>query len=397
MKSPIVSLKILITALCMAVIAVACSPVAPLSPQVATQQTLRAANTFSPTATSSPPPAPTTHPTPTSPPPTPTLTNLKLPVVLPGGPILAENASQMLELAHWDYSGLLGAQILPEQDQIFLGLADQMVLYDPQNEAGTQQSPWPPSDTGWSNPGAIFSPDGSLVAYLRGSCPAESIRCQIDVQPANGGPSLFTLETDVLSAFAISRDNRFVVIGGSEGLAVYSLEDGHLITTLPESLFFDRIAIAPDGSRVAGFVYMSEHVDVWSLPEGELAYRLEPPAYRGVFFPNNVAFSPDGQILAVGANGLIGLWQAAGGEELLFWQPHDSEIGSLAFSPDGTLLASSDWNGRVVISAVNSGQVLHTFQGSDTMIWQLGFAAQGALLVTFDSHGVMRLWGIPPQ
>jgi WD40 repeat protein len=61
-----------------------------------------------------------------------------------------------------------------------------------------------------------------------------------------------------------------------------------------------------------------------------------------------VAFSPDGSLLAsADANGTIGLWDPATGQPTRSPLQVGSGVSGVAFSPDGKLLASGDSNGTV--------------------------------------------------
>jgi len=61
---------------------------------------------------------------------------------------------------------------------------------------------------------------------------------------------------------------------------------------------------------------------------------------------NSLAFSPDGRLLATASSDLtIKIWIVATGQELQTLTGHTGGIDGLAFSPDGETLASTTWNG----------------------------------------------------
>jgi WD40 repeat protein len=56
---------------------------------------------------------------------------------------------------------------------------------------------------------------------------------------------------------------------------------------------------------------------------------------------STVAFSPDGTVLATGAyDNTVRLWSVSEGKPLGTMMEHTDKVHSVAFSPDGTLLAS---------------------------------------------------------
>ena len=61
-------------------------------------------------------------------------------------------------------------------------------------------------------------------------------------------------------------------------------------------------------------------------------------------------------------------------------EDHLSDVTGVAFSPDGTPLASGSWDKKVQVYDVSDWTVLHTLKNRPTQVNSLAFSPDGTLL-----------------
>jgi len=150
-----------------------------------------------------------------------------------------------------------------------------------------------------------------------------------------------------------------------------------------------EIAYSPDGRLLA--VGTSIGVHLYDAATFREVRYLETPAVV-----TSVAFSPDGVLLASGSEDeTVRLWRVADGSLVRTLEGHESDVESVAFSPDGALLASGSDDNTVRLWRVKDGSLVRTLEGHTGGVWSVAFSPDGGLLASGSWDGTVRLWGVP--
>jgi WD40 repeat protein len=88
----------------------------------------------------------------------------------------------------------------------------------------------------------------------------------------------------------------------------------------------------------------------------------------------------------------VALWSVARGERLRVLEGHNDSVWSVAFSPDGALLASASNDRTGALWSVERGERLRLLEGHSAPVWSVAFSPDGATLATASHDGTVRLW-----
>jgi WD40 repeat protein len=230
--------------------------------------------------------------------------------------------------------------------------------------------------------------------------PAAAREVQNSTPPSAGelGTTLVHFTSGAGAAFA--KDGRLATLGGDNTALIWEpLFEGQPLVLRGHTQGVNSVAWSPDFSRL-----VTASVDgtarIWDAGTGQEV--LQFAGHTGAV--NQVAWSPDGSLIATaGDDGAIWLWDGGSGEQRSVIQvaPAGGSITSselivysLAWSPDGSRIASGSGDGCIRLWEVGSAVNLLTLKAHEQMVSFLAWSPQEERLVSAGADGRARVWNV---
>jgi len=233
--------------------------------------------------------------------------------------------------------------------------------------------------------GIVFSPDGKTVA-------AWGTSNDITLWDAGSGSLVktFSGHTDVVNGVAFSPDGQFLASASQDGTArVWNVASDSSVTQInvPQNTWGSpavlSVAFNPDGKTLATG-NDSGYIHLWNPQSGQQLQQMSTGGFIDV-----VTFSPKGAMLAssnhtsISGQDRVQLWDM-NGNKIREMNTDDAILGfKLAFSPDGTIIASAagNYNAGVQLWEVATGQSLGKIASSWAPKDSITFSPDGRLFV----------------
>ena len=224
--------------------------------------------------------------------------------------------------------------------------------------------------------------------------------------------TVFTEAFNAARSVAISRNGEYWAAGSWRGEMRVWQQGGqslHLVWQAHTDTV-STLAFSPD-ERLLATGSWDGTIKVWDLERGTLSGGQAGPGEEPGRLSHSLlwtswqtdsiqslAFAPDGRMLASGGDDtIVRLWDATSGTNLQMLLGPPSPVYTVAWSPDGSLLASGGFDGRIRLWQMQGTQpamCVQTLAGHTNWVLGLAFAPDSTQLASGSLDQTVKLWDV---
>ena len=152
--------------------------------------------------------------------------------------------------------------------------------------------------------------------------------------------------------------------------------------------FFYSKAVSPDGMTHVRENEKDLQLYLWDVKTGKSVGKLSGNTES----VRSIAFSPDGSILAGGFDNTIRIWDTRTGKWKKSLIVHKGSVRTLTFSPNGEILASGNSDKNIRLWETKKWKHIATLSGHNDSLRNLAFSPDGKTLASGSYDGTIRIW-----
>lgn len=258
-----------------------------------------------------------------------------------------------------------------------------------------------------------FSPDGKQVIGLSSASGRISLltwRADVLPAPQFSNPQVASFEsTAPLPMDALSATGQLIATRSGSSLAIRR-KDGALLKTLNAiALGINEVAFSPDGQLVAAREFGGE-MRLWNVQTGQQVSPLPViagvksgrGAYFGAYSPQSMVFSSDHKLLArtgtINQKNEIEVWSIGNTPQRLASITASGPVTTLAFSPNKRSVIYGDTQGMLRSVDVATQQLKAQIKNGLAPVSDIVFTSQGMMVVgKGNSSSTVTLYSLQPK